>query len=86
MVDRALHHLGSAGEAVKTVTVKVKCDGCRKPMPDPRECGAEYTYLHMVSHGYGLMDGDHRQRWDTCSPKCGVKMLKKFIKALESSE
>lgn len=39
----------------------------------------------MVTHGYGMQDGEHVLRGHICSAPCGLKMLKKWIREIESA-
>lgn len=69
---------------MKTTTIKIRCDACRKSVPsEPGD--QQRLVVRMRTHGYDLMDGDHRERFDICSPECGLKLLRKWIDEIEAS-
>lgn len=68
--------------------VRYLCDGCEKRIDSKITI---HPWEHRVSavmetHGYGMQDGKHTLRGHICSPECGLKMLKKWIRDIEKGD
>lgn len=64
--------------------VVIKCDAC-KAIVEPCSTGeTEMASFRLKTFGYGNLDGDHRREWDICSAECGLKLVKRYIKEIET--
>jgi hypothetical protein len=67
-------------------TVRAVCDQCGKRIKALGPCAGERVLFRMTTHGYGMLDGDHRYRADICSPECGLILVKGWLHTIESAK
>ncbi len=68
--------------------VRYLCDACDKRIGSnitsfPHE---HVVRAKMVTHGYGMQDGEHVLSGHICSPKCGLKLLKRWVREIETGD
>lgn len=64
---------------------KITCDRCGVRIVKG-DAARQVLELDMITHGYDERDGHHRYRFDICTAKCGLDLLRIALEEIDTGE